>query len=320
MDLIIKENKPDIDPKTQNCYFACIKNISKGIDTPLERPDDLIIHYDKIMEYLLTLKTNSRKTKLASIRVCIEKINGAEDIKENYLSEMRRCKKEIEKREKEQLQTPKVIENFIPWETILARYEKLRKETLPLWKFNNINEKQFFLLQDFIMLSCYTLIEPRRSEDFCEFKIRNYDTKTDNYMIYSRTGKSFFVFNKYKMAYKEGPAKVEIPNKLKNLIFNWCKKNPYDYLLVNTLYNKCNQTRLYTMIANLFDIRINDEKQKKISTGVFRHAWLTYKYGHINSAELQDSAVNMGSKEISRVLAYVVKPEQLKEEEEEEDE
>lgn len=304
MEIIIRTNKPNIKDKTVRTYVDCIKNISAGINIPLETVDDLNVNYEPIMAYLMTLKITSRKTKLAAIRVAL-KNSDDEVTNAMYKAQMMADGAILKDRAKKQIHTASVIKNYLPWETVLNRLEELRKETLPLWKLERINAKQFLTLQNYVLLSCYTLIEPRRAEDFSEFKIRNYDQNKDNFMIYSRTQKSTFVFNNYKMAFKLGQQRVEIPNTLKKIIFEWCKKNPYDYLFVNTRFTKTNQSRIYTFLDDIFEIDKNDPEQH-ISVNSLRHSWNTYMYKDVPAEQLQNTANNMGCGDISRVLAYVV--------------
>ena len=56
---------------------------------------------------------------------------------------------------------------------------------------------------------CGIVIPPRRSLDYSEMKIRNYDAKTDNFY----KGNKFF-FNKYKTVKSYGIQSLEIPKEL----------------------------------------------------------------------------------------------------------
>ena len=78
MEEIIRKNCIRVDPKRKALsektiynYIQCIRNISKAIYQPLESQEDLVTHFDQIMEYLMVLKTTSRKTKLAAIAVAM---------------------------------------------------------------------------------------------------------------------------------------------------------------------------------------------------------------------------------------------------------
>jgi integrase len=307
----IKTNRQPLAESTIKNYITCLNTISKAIYEPLETQNDICNHYDQIIQYLMVLKTTSRKTKLAALAVALKGSPNLEVIGK-FNTQRIKDSNEIKEREKKQIQPKSVIKNFIPWERIMQRYEELRKITKPLWALEQINRSQFFQLQDFVILSCYVLIEPRRAEDFCQFKIRNFNVNTDNYLIYNkRFANSWLVFNKYKMSYKFGQKRIELPPNLKKILIDWCKKNPYDYLFVNTKYRQCAGSRIYYFLDAIFDIAKDADKDQHIGPNVLRHAWATHLYQDINGEQLQNSAANMGSGEISRVLAYVVKDEQL---------
>ena len=313
MEEIIRKNCIRVDPKRKALsektiynYIQCIRNISKAIYQPLESQEDLVTHFDQIMEYLMVLKTTSRKTKLAAIAVAMRGSPDIETIAKYNLQRIEDSAK-IKDNEKKQIQTKSVIKNYVSWEHVMERYEMLKLECKELWKFPVITSKQFFTLQDFVLLSCFVLIEPRRPQDFSEFKIRNYDINNDNYMIYNKGFKnSWLVFNKYKMSYKYGQARVELPQKLKKILIDWCAKNPYDYLFVNGKYRNCDQPRISRYINEIFELD-KEQEDKNVGINTLRHAWNTFQYGNVNLENLQNTAHNMGSGTTDRVLAYVVK-------------
>jgi hypothetical protein len=74
---------------------------------------------------------------------------------------------------------------------------------------------------------------PRRSMDYSEMKIHNYDPKTDNYY---KAGK--FFYNKYKTAKTYGLQTLDVPKQLNTLIKKWIKLNNNDYMLYSTNGNK----------------------------------------------------------------------------------
>jgi hypothetical protein len=64
-------------------------------------------------------------------------------------------------------------------------------------------------------------IPPRRSLDYCEFKIKNIDREKDNYL-----DKNKLIFNRYKTAKTYGQQSVDIPVQLRNILTKWSKLNP----------------------------------------------------------------------------------------------
>ena len=109
-------------------------------------------------------------------------------------------------------------------------------------------------------------IPPRRSLDYCNFKIKNIDKATDNYL-----DKNELLFVSYKTARFYGLQKIEIPKELKTILTKWIKCNPTDYLLFDINNNKLSSVKLNQRLNKIFG--------KASSVNALRHSYLTSKYG-----------------------------------------
>ncbi len=305
---IIQKNRPNISASTIKTYISCINNIAKGSKVDIKSPKDFITNFEPIMEFLMTMKPNIRKTKIASLIVYIDdKHNDHSDILDETLDKYRKQMwndvKVVKKEDESQELTDSQKENFIPWEEVETVYKNLKDETKSLWKIKDLSPRQFSLLQDFVLLSCYVLIQPRRSKDYSDFKIRNFDDKTlkskDNYMVVPKGRNARFVFNSYKNSKKLGPQEEDIPKELKLIITKWTNINPNDYLIVNNKGTQVHQEGIAKYLNRIF--------KKNISSSMLRHIWLTHKFGDINLEELTESAGAMGNSDISTILKYVQK-------------
>lgn len=116
-------------------------------------------------------------------------------------------------------------------------------------------------------------IPPRRSLDYCEFKIKNINKDVDNYL-----DKNKLVFNRYKTAKTYGQQTIDIPIQLKNIITKWSKINPTDYLLIDTNGNKLNSVKLNQRFNSIFG-------GKKIATNQMRHTFLSGKYAETSKTK-----------------------------------
>jgi len=112
----------------------------------------------------------------------------------------------------------------------------------------------------------FTLIPPRRSKDYVDFKIKNVDKDKDNYLE-----KGKLVFNSYKTAKTYGRQEVAIPKELSAILNKWIKVNPTDYLLFDTNMNPLSSVKLNQRFNRIFD-------GKKVSVNNIRHSYLTDKY------------------------------------------
>ena len=311
---IIEKNRPDLSTGSITTYVGSLKNIAKHSGFVGEKISDYVQHYDEIIKYLKTMKPNVRKSKMAAIIVLLddkhnEVTKSVGDVIEKYKKFMKEDKETIDSAPTQEL-SDKQKENLIPWLDVMRIYEKLKNDTRHLWNKETLTVNDWYQLQKYILLSLYVLNEPRRSKDYCSFKIRNINTvytprgnNNENYMINPRGKKSqaTFVFNDYKNANRLGPQRVEVPPELKKIIVRWINKNPYEYLLFKGDGNKIGQVALGRMLNDIF-------KPKDISSSMLRHIWLTHKYGDVNLDHLIQSAHNMGNSSIDQILKYVQKP------------
>ena len=120
---------------------------------------------------------------------------------------------------------------------------------------------------------------PRRSKDFTEMKIKNYDTKTDNYQ---KAGK--FYFNVYKTAKDYGEQIIDVKSKAPEfykILNKWVKYNPTDYILFSSNQQKLTSPQITRMLNKLFC--------KNTSVDYIRHIYLTEKYGKLQEEMESDS-------------------------------
>ena len=122
-------------------------------------------------------------------------------------------------------------------------------------------------------------LAPRRSLDFCEMKVRNFDPKTDNYY---KGGK--FVFNRYKTAKDYGEQVIDVKEKAPEfnaILSKWVKSNLTDYLLFSSNQQKLTSPQVTQTLNKLFG--------KNTSTDLLRHIYLTNKYGKLQAEMMEDS-------------------------------
>lgn len=111
-------------------------------------------------------------------------------------------------------------------------------------------------------------IPTRRSKDFVDFKIKNINQETDNYI----EGRNKLVFNSYKTAKTYGKQTLPLPIKLKNILFKWIQHNPTDYLLFDVNMNPLTNVKLNQRLNKIFG-------DKKVSVNNLRHTNITEALG-----------------------------------------
>jgi SAM-dependent methyltransferase len=147
------------------------------------------------------------------------------------------------------------------------------------------NKQQYETCLNFVLLSLTTgiLLKPRRSLDWTEMKVKNYDTETDNYIDFENNK---FVFNKYKTAKTYGEQSIEIPSKLARILRRWVRHTDKEYLLSTFTNPRVCVSRLTQLHNKIFG--------KNISTSMLRHIFLTNLYEDTPSiAEMNQTATEM---------------------------
>jgi hypothetical protein len=312
-DIIIK-NRPLLAKNTINTYMASIRKIQQICDCDAESIEGLIKNRKKIIESLGEVQTPMvRKSKISVIIAILDDKHNdhteelAEALKE-YRKAMTEDANKVNKREISQELSEKQKDSLISQEEVTKVYNDLKAEATPLLKKQILNRSQFDTLQKYVLLSLYVLIAPRRSLDYASFKIRNFDEKaesSDNYMVnYSKNkkkGTASFIFNTYKNSKRLGRQTVDnIPKPLEKLIDTWKLFNKSDYLLVNGQGRPITQSRIAVLLNDIFGGR-------NISTSMLRHIYLSDKFKDVNLQDLEETAHDMGQKDIRRTLKYVDK-------------
>ena len=313
LETIILKNRPNLAQSSVKTYMCSLRRIMKDTGLELKSPEDFVKNVDIILEKAKKYSAIVRKSRLASILVLLDDKDDIDD-KGDYSSKdkndtikrirvvMMKDSKTVDQEETKQELSEKQKENFLPQDEILNIYEVLKEQATPLFKLNQLNKKQFEMMQIYVLLSLYLLIPPRRTMDYTHFKIRNINPETDNFFLVPKKKKELgsFIFNQYKNSNKLGAQVIErIPKELEKIIEKWKQFNKSDYLLVNNVGKQVAGSRITIMLNDLFG--------KKISTSMLRHIYLTNKFGNINLKELKDTAENMGSSGIERMLKYVDK-------------
>jgi integrase len=273
----IKDKRPSLSDSSITTYSSVLKSLYKKVYNSVEIDYAKFDDADKILDFLKDQPPNKRKTLLSALVI----ITDNKKFREQMLSDVRDYNKEISKQEKTESQE----ENWVSQEQVETIFNDLKKNAGLIYKKDNKNGNDLQVLQNFIILALFKLIAPRRSKDYCDFKIKNIDKEKDNYM-----DKGKFIFNSYKTAKTYGKQEVPIPKELTMIINKWIKINPTDYLLFDVNMNPLSSVKLNQRFNKMFD-------GKKTSVNMLRHSFLTEKFGDAvkKNDELSNTMTDMGS-------------------------
>jgi hypothetical protein len=280
----LKKNRPNLTDSSLKTYGSVLRNVQKQ----MKGGDDLKFFSDKdkeIIEFLKDKTPQSKKTILSALFV-LTKMQSYRDV-------MMEVMKKVNDSYKEQKLNTKQSENWMSVDEIKTKYNVLEEKATKMLSnkaiMNESTMMEFFLLA---FLGGVSGLNPRRSLDYALMKIRNFDTKKDNYY---KAGK--FYFNVYKTDSVYGLQIIDIPKPLDKLIKKWNKINTNDYILYSSNGNHLSSPQITRILNKALD--------KTVSTNLLRHIYLTNVYKDVPSLEqMQNLALSMGHS-VSTAMEYI---------------
>jgi len=272
---ILKEKRPNLHDKSVKTYVSLLKNIMKNMNYDNfeqlnESPNDVISFLKDKYNNI-----NGIKTRLSALYVITQNKEYHIDMMDN----IQKYNTEVNTQTKNEKQK----ENWMTSEEIQTIYDKLETNVKPLWKRKDLTTKELLKLQDFVILSLFTLIPPRRIMDYIEMKINNINTNKDNYVKGNN-----LIFNTYKTSKQKGQQKIQIPKELKGILTKYIKliADKSDYLLFNNKFQQLSTPNMTLKLNKIFG--------KKVSVNMLRHIYLSEKHAE-NLKEMENDFESMGS-------------------------
>lgn len=278
----LKENRSHLSDSSVNTYSSTLKNLFYKVFPNSTFDIKLFNKSKEILKYLEDVSPNKRKSILSSLFVLtkdpVYQKNMVNDIN-NY-----------EENVKMEIKQPKEEENWLSKEELDEIYQREKQIYNYLAKKKNHNMDDLQQMQNYIILSLYTLIPPRRSLDYTEMKIKNPEVLEDNYI-----DKNDFVFNRYKTSKFYNQQREKISKELMSILKKWIKINSItEYLLFDSNKNKLTPSKLTRRINKIFG--------KNISTSSLRKFYISHKYQNYikENEELAEDFSKMGSSIIQK--------------------
>jgi len=284
---ILRTKRPNLTASSCKTYCSSLVNLAKQI-----KGNDETIGVDwfsqnekEILEFLEKKEPKLRKGTLSALFVLT-------DI-ETYREQMLKDCKLVNENNKEQKKSDKEALNWVTQDMIKEKYTQFKQQVDDMIESKLIHHNTFI---NFFLVALLggVLMPPRRSLDYAEMKVRNFDEDKDNYI---KNGT--MVFNIYKTAKKYGKQIVKIPKELVPYIKKWTKYQKNDYLLFANNDKPLNSSQITKLLNTIFG--------KKVSVDILRHVYLSNYYKDIpNLKDMVKIAADMGHS-ISQALEYVKK-------------
>lgn len=282
----IYELRPNLSKKSVDTYTSILWNMYKKIFDDGEVDFDNFNNETLFLKYLEKFEPRKRKTYLCALTI----ITGNKNYRDLMIQDAHACDNELLKNEK----TERQVDAWLTSKDINDTIEKYKiiAEELFIKPVNELTNKEVQNIQTYIILVLTTgkYFPPRRSMDWTEFKIKNFDLETDNYLIKNKKYYKMY-FNIYKTKKVYGTQTLIICDELKDILDKWYNiiENKYpdcDYLLFDRNQNKLNSCKLNQRFEAAFG--------KKSSTNILRHAYVSSKYENLpNLVELKNDSEAM---------------------------
>ena len=286
----IKEKRSTLSDSSITTYASVLKSLYKKVFGDGKIDFDDFKDTKKVLDFLKDVPPNRRKTILSALVI----ITNNESYREQMLDDVRTYNAEA----KTQTKTPNQEESWVDTAQVKTVFDAVRTDAIALMK-KKVALKPIELqeIQNYVILAVLggIFIPPRRSKDYCDFKIKGIDVNKDNYM---KKGK--LVFNSYKTAKTYGTQEVDIPKPLQQILNAWNRINPTDFLLFDSNMSHLTPVKLNQRMNKIFG-------GKKISVNQMRHTYLTDKYKEHSKIEkeLEKDTADMGTSTKMANNAYI---------------
>lgn len=234
---------------------------------------------ETILNRLKDLPANRRKTILSALVA----ITHHPKYKEQMMADVATYQNQIRQQQKTESQK----ENWVTTDDVKKVWDSLEQQTKLLYKKKDMNVNDLQTIQNFVILTVMSglFFPPRRSLDWCAFKVNKIDRMHDNYI-----DKNEMVFNTYKTAKSYGEQRIRLPLQVKKILNKWIKFN----LNQEYLFHDVNGQRL---TAVKITQRLNAVFGKRVGANLLRHAFLTDKFADTIDRNREIAAVmgEMGS-------------------------
>lgn len=194
------------------------------------------------------------------------------------------------------VKTEKEDEAWLTWDEVEEKKAALKRDVASFASNKHITALQFDKLLQYVVLSLYTDIPPRRNQDFLDmYVVKKWTKEMETDRNYYDVATHKFIFNKFKTAKTYGQQTVDVPNTeeapLQQTLATFIKFHPLGKQKEFKLLVKADGSNLNTV--NAITRILNRIFGKKIGSSMLRHLYLSSKYGETNK-EMEKDAEAMG--------------------------
>jgi hypothetical protein len=296
----LKENRPTLSDSSLRTYTSILSNLYKKVYPDTELDLAKFQNQKKFLTFMKDTDGSKRKTYLSALVVLCPSC-------EQYAEQMNKDGQAYKALQKQQIKTDKQKENWVEQDELSDIMTNLENEANKVFKMKNPTMTELQVAQNYIILCLVSgkYIPIRRSLDWTELMISDYDIENENHLSMSKKGWKF-IFNVYKTHRFHDDQEVAIPANLKKILTKWLKLLEKvcpnaTHLLIDNKCGKLTPTKITQRLNAVFG--------KKASINILRHSFISHKYKDMPSlTELETEAEAMGHS-LKEHLEYIKKDE-----------
>ena len=262
---------------TAENYVAKIKRL---IGTPRRLKDlSQLKDTETILESISHLSLGTRGNYLSAILAVLRlagETGGYQEAIKTYETAMGELKAERSGIDTSDM-TPTQEKNWVEWSEVLEKHKALEEDYQAIKsKAKRRSPSDFRKIQDYVVLSLYTKIPPRRNRDYLDVMFvadKDSRPKTGDDCNYYFQKDGVFQFNVYKTAKHYGSQEIKVPDELKEILDYYASVIPskVKWLICSPDGQPQRASTAMTRILN----RIMG---KNVGSSMLRHIYLTNKY------------------------------------------
>ena len=262
----LKLKRPTLSDNSLTTYASILKNLHKTVFGSDEIDINRFNETDKILDAIKSIEPKRRKTILSALMIITNDKKKFKDIEKEepppveeitptdgpialpfdiklLLTDTEGHNGYIEEKQDD---SPISVAEDVSFQNYIQEvYDNLKNDAELTYKKKMLSTADYQLIQSFVIVSLLggMHIKPRKSKDYVDFKIKNFNEALDNHI------------EKDKLIFIVLPEKeiVEVPKPLQTILKKWIAINPTEYLLFDTNRNKLSSVKLNQRLNKIFN-------------------------------------------------------------------
>jgi len=288
-----------------------LRNLEKLNDNAPLKNLNFLKDVEKITSKLVKYRENTKRGYLISITSVLsldKSTKPKQKLYDDYFKLMMDKNKELKAAEANNEKSDTQEKNWLTQDEVKAVYNELKEKVDAFKGSKEITVPQYTTLLQFVVLSLYVLLPPRRNEYMHTQIVRTASENSPTDVNYLDLEHNRFIFNKYKTSKKEGQTMIDFPDELKSVITTYIRFHPLIKGKVTKKFQPVpflvySDGKPFDQVNSITRI-LNKVFGKKVGSSMLRSIYLTSKYGDERKEMIED-AKKMGHSVETQQTNYV---------------